>query len=52
MLSEWEMMQEAKENKICSRGTCRNELHPNCEHDSNAGVSLENGWKAWSDIGV
>jgi hypothetical protein len=26
-----------------SRGTRKNELHPNCEHDSDENVSPENG---------
>jgi hypothetical protein len=45
MLSEREMTQEANENKMRSRGTRKNELDPNCEHDNDDRVSPENGRK-------
>jgi hypothetical protein len=38
MLSEREIIQEASENKMFSRGIRKNELHPNCEHDSDENV--------------
>jgi hypothetical protein len=42
VFSEREMTHDARENKTRSRGTLRNELHPNGVHDSDESVSPEN----------